>query len=73
VVDLLGYSTFKSERNGIALDNVQLNFLVDVSEGDVSLNGAHSAFEWIPLDDIDNRLIDSFTKRIMSSALEYTL
>jgi hypothetical protein len=68
-VDLLGYSTFSSKRNGIELDNIQLNFLVQVDACDVKLNRAsHSDALWISLDDAGNEIIDPFTKSIMTSA-----
>lgn len=69
VVDLVGYSTFASKRNGIELSNVQLNFLVHVDDWDVKLNRAsHSEARWISLEDTDNQFLDPFTKDIMMSA-----
>lgn len=70
IVRLIGFSKFPSKRGAVELDNVQLNFLVDVPDADdVKLNRAsHSEFKWISLDDIDNEFLDSFTRRIMLSA-----
>lgn len=69
VVGLIGYSTFASTRGGVELSNLQLNFLVNVPDCDVSLNRAsHSEFRWISLDDTDSELLDEFTKEIMVSA-----
>lgn len=49
VIDLIGYSTFTSKRGTVELNNLQLNFLVDASAGDVELNGnSHSDFRWDP-------------------------
>lgn len=69
VVGLIGYSTFPSERGSVQLSNLQLNFLVEVPDCEVRLDRAsHSDFRWLSLDDIDNELIDAFTRRIMISA-----
>ncbi len=69
IVDLIGYSAFPSRRGRTHLSNIQLNFLAEVKDCDVVLNAAsHSAWRWISLDDIDNELIDSFTREIMISA-----
>jgi 8-oxo-dGTP diphosphatase len=65
-------SVFASKRNGAELRNVQLNFLVEVEDCEVKLNSAsHSDFRWISLDDVDNELLDSFTRRIMVLARQY--
>jgi len=65
-------STFVSERNGIEFKNVQLNYLVQAKECEVKLNQAsHSDARWISLDDVDNELLDSFTRRIMILARQY--
>jgi 8-oxo-dGTP diphosphatase len=72
VVNLLGYSTFASKRNGVKLSNLQLNFLVHVSASNVKLDRtSHSDFKWIPLDDLHNERIDDFTNEVMSSARDY--
>jgi len=69
VVDLMGYSTFVSSRDGVELNNIQLNFLVLVHERDVTLNlASHSDSRWISLGDAENELLDSFTRQIMTSA-----
>jgi len=66
VVDLVGYSTFASTRNGIELSNVQLNFLVSVEDRAVKLDPAsHSDSRWISLDDTSSGLLDPFTRDIM--------
>jgi len=72
VIELIGYSTFQSRRAGTALSNVQLNFLVQVDDPSVTLNHAsHSDARWIPLDDTESELVDSFTREIMSTALSH--
>lgn len=72
VADLIGYSTFVSERGDIELNNLQLNFLVHVDDWDVTLNRAsHSDFRWVSLDDIDSEFLDSFTKGIMILARQH--
>jgi 8-oxo-dGTP diphosphatase len=72
VVQLMGYSRFVSQRGGVDLGNVQLNFLVQVDDRDVKLNRtSHSDSQWIPLDDTENELLDSFTREIMNRAREY--
>jgi hypothetical protein len=69
VMELMDYSTFLSNRGNLEFNNVQLNFLVLVEECDVTLNHAsHSDSRWISLDDVDNELLDSFTRKIMASA-----
>ena len=66
---LIGYSTFQSRRNGVELSNVQLNFLVIVDDLDVRLDQAsHSDYRWISLDDLDNDLVDPFTREVMTAA-----
>jgi 8-oxo-dGTP diphosphatase len=72
VLELIGYSTFESKRAGTNLSNVQLNFLVQVDENEVTLNKAsHSASKWISLDDVESDLVDPFTRVIMASAREH--
>jgi 8-oxo-dGTP diphosphatase len=72
VVELVGYSFFKSKRGKGRLTNVQLNFLVDVEDSGVQLDhNSHSDFRWIPISDEDNDLLDPFTKEIMASASIY--
>jgi 8-oxo-dGTP diphosphatase len=72
VLDLLGYSTFASKRNGVNLSNLQLNFLVQVADSNVKLDRtSHSEFKWIPLYDLHNECIDDFTNEVMSSARDY--
>ena len=67
VASLIGYSSFRSERNSVQLANVQLNFLVLTRHNKVKLDLAnHSAHSWISLDDIENPLLDSFTKSILA-------
>jgi 8-oxo-dGTP diphosphatase len=72
VRELIGYSTFSSNRSSVELTNIQLNFLVDVTDDEVALDPAsHSAFAWIPLDEADNNeLVDTFTRNIIRSARE---
>jgi 8-oxo-dGTP diphosphatase len=71
-VKLVGYSCFPSRRGMGRLSNVQLNFLVEVTDHEVKLDRrSHSAFEWIPMDDADNDLLDPFTREIMESARVY--
>lgn len=70
--DLLGYSMFASHRRGVPLDNLQLNFLVQVHDFQVTLNPAsHSDYRWISLDDVASDLLDPFTKEIMDSARQH--
>jgi 8-oxo-dGTP pyrophosphatase MutT (NUDIX family) len=72
IVELVGYSFFKSKRGKGRLTNIQLNFLVDVEVGAVELDrDSHSNFQWIPMGDEDNNLLDSFTRKIMVSACMY--
>jgi 8-oxo-dGTP pyrophosphatase MutT (NUDIX family) len=72
VVSLVGYSTFESRRRGVELSNVQLNFLVYVDDVDVKLNDtSHSHARWISVDDPENELLDSFTRKIMELARPY--
>jgi 8-oxo-dGTP diphosphatase len=69
IVRLIGFSTFPSKRGSVELNNVQLNFLVDVPDVDVKLNRAsHSEFKWISLDDTNSEFLDGFTRKIMLSA-----
>jgi ADP-ribose pyrophosphatase YjhB (NUDIX family) len=66
IVDLIGYSAFTSRRGRTHLSNIQVNFLVEVKDCDVVLNTAsHSAWRLISLDDIENELLDSFTRKVM--------
>lgn len=70
VVGIIGYSQFSSKRGRSQLSNVQLNFLIEVKDNAVQLDSkSHSMFEWIPLGDIENELLDSFTREIMESAV----
>jgi 8-oxo-dGTP diphosphatase len=72
VRDLVGYSTFPSQRGARELSNVQLNFLVDVSNNKVKLDSSsHSSFAWIPMDGTDDERLDSFTREIMKSTRPY--
>jgi 8-oxo-dGTP diphosphatase len=72
VVDLVGYSTFASTRNGIELSNLQLNFLVRAEDRTVKLDPAsHSDSRWIALDDTSNDLLDPFTREIMFAACDH--
>lgn len=72
VIELIGYSTFQSKRADTELSNVQLNFLVYVSDRRVTLNrNSHCDACWIPLDDTESELVDSFTREIMSAALTH--
>src|SRR6266487_1053697 len=67
--ELMSYSTFTSKRSATELNNLQLNFLVMVPANRVRLNRAsHSAYKWISLYEIDNGLLDEFTREIMESA-----
>jgi 8-oxo-dGTP diphosphatase len=71
VINLIGYSRFQSERNRVQLDNLQLNFLITASSCDVKLDPlSHCDFRWISLDDLENRLLDDFTKKIAVLARE---
>lgn len=67
---LIGYSTFSSNRKSVKLNNIQLNFLVDVADEAVELDHAsHSDYTWISLDEVDNNeLLDAFTRDIIKSA-----
>jgi 8-oxo-dGTP diphosphatase len=65
-IELIGYTTFVSQRDHVELNNLQLNFLVHVDDCDVMLNPAsHSDARWISLDDLDSELLDSFTRNIV--------
>jgi 8-oxo-dGTP diphosphatase len=69
IMELIGYSTFVSKRGSVNLSNIQLNFLVHVEDRHVILNDvSHSESRWISLDDTENELIDSFTRKVMISA-----
>ena len=72
VVELMSYSMFASKRGGVELNNIQLNFLVDVPEKCVTLDDAsHSDFKWISLDDLNHYLLDEFTQEIMTITRQY--
>jgi ADP-ribose pyrophosphatase YjhB (NUDIX family) len=72
IIELVGYSTFASKQGAHQLSNLQLNFLVNVTGLDVTLDSnSHSSFQWIPVDDADNELLDPFTRQIMASARTY--
>lgn len=68
IVDLMDYAVFSSQHEGDELSNLQLNFLVRVSEKDVRLSRSHSEYRWILLRDSENTLLDDFTKSIMKCA-----
>ena len=69
IVELTGYSYFTSRRGHTELNNLQLNFLVDVSRHEVSINqSSHSEYRWIPLDEVDDELLDDFTRSIVDEA-----
>ena len=77
---LIGYSFFLGRRRSIFLrkrrslrvTNVQLNFVVHVTEYDIKLDPAsHSAYKWLSWDDAENALLDSFTRDIIKSALQH--
>jgi 8-oxo-dGTP diphosphatase len=66
---LIGYSTFQSCRGEMALSNVQLNFLVTTGDSGVTIDPAHhSDYRWISLDDLDDDLVDPFTRKVMEAA-----
>jgi ADP-ribose pyrophosphatase YjhB (NUDIX family) len=70
--DLIGSSIFLSRRRSLRMTNVQLNFIVYVTEYDVALDPAtHSAYKWLPWEEAENDLLDSFTQDIIKSALRY--
>ena len=70
--DLIGSSIFLSKRHSLRMTNVQLNFIVYVTEYDVALDPAtHSAYKWLPWEEAENDLLDSFTQDIIKSALRY--
>ena len=47
-------------------------FIVYVTEYDVALDPAtHSAYKWLPWEEAENDLLDSFTQDIIKSALRY--
>lgn len=72
IIELIGYSAFRSRRAGTDLNNVQLNFLVQVADDNVKLNyDSHSESRWISLEDTDSKIVDEFTRAIMSSAREH--
>jgi ADP-ribose pyrophosphatase YjhB (NUDIX family) len=72
IVELVGYSYFASKRGTGQLRNVQLNFLVEVTDDQVVLDSdSHSAFLWIPMNDVDNNLLDPFTREITLSVYTY--
>jgi 8-oxo-dGTP pyrophosphatase MutT (NUDIX family) len=72
IIELIGYSMFRSRRAGTALSNVQLNFLVHVDDDKVKLNyNSHSECCWISLEDTESELVDAFTRDIMSSVREH--
>jgi len=72
IIELIGYSKFRSQRAGTDLSNVQLNFLVQVDDDNVKLNyDSHSDCCWISLEDTENELVDAFTREIMSSVPEH--
>jgi hypothetical protein len=53
----------------VEISNVQLNFLVVVDDFDVTIDlASHSEYQWISLDDLDNDLVDSFTREVMTAA-----
>lgn len=71
IIELIGYSTFRSRRADTDLSNVQLNFLVHVDDDNVKLNyDSHSESRWISLEDTESKIVDEFTREIMSSARE---
>jgi 8-oxo-dGTP diphosphatase len=72
VAALVGYSMFESDRHRAHLYNIQLNFLVHGEKFEVELNPAsHSAAEWVHIDDLDNKLLDNFTRATLEPALAY--
>lgn len=69
IIDTIGYSHFTSLRQGVELNNLQVNFLVAVPELDVTLDPAsHSEYHWISLDEPDSDFLDEFTRNILESA-----
>jgi 8-oxo-dGTP diphosphatase len=72
IIDLVGYSTFASRKGARELDNVQLNFLVEVPDDNVEIDKtSHSTFDWISADNTDDERIDDFTRDIVKSACSY--
>jgi 8-oxo-dGTP pyrophosphatase MutT (NUDIX family) len=69
IVELTGYSYFTSRREHTELNNLQLNFLVDVTQREVRIDhSSHSEYRWVPLDDADDSLLDEFTRSIVDEA-----
>lgn len=59
---LVGYSTFLSNRDGIRLHNLQVNFEVTVLTDRVSLDDSNQAARWMRLSDIPTSDLDEFTR-----------
>ncbi len=69
LLEHISSSCFSSSRADPKPDNLQLNYLVSVTECDVDLDrSSHSEYRWVSLDDVDNSLLDNFTRDIVVSA-----
>lgn len=69
IIELVGYSYFTSRRERTELNNLQLNFLVDVQQSDVDIDhSSHSEYRWVSLDGMDGGLLDEFTRDIINDA-----
>ncbi len=69
IIELTGYSYFTSRRGSTELNNLQLNFLVDVTNSDVRINkSSHSEYRWLPFGHADAELLDDFTRDIVDEA-----
>src|SRR5262245_47325264 len=69
LLEPIGSSCFSSSRGSTEPNNLQFNYLVDVTEDDVNLDrSSHSEYRWISLDDENNSLLDRFTQDIVANA-----
>jgi 8-oxo-dGTP diphosphatase len=68
----IGSSVFYTKPDKVRLKNVQVNFLVVVQTDAVTLDPkSHSESRWIASSDLNNEILDNFTRDILDSARSY--
>lgn len=70
VVRIVGYSTFMSTKDGVSLHNLQVNFLLDVEEAQITLDHSNDDYKWMPLSSADSSGLDDFTVATIKQATE---
>lgn len=72
-IHIVGYSMFMSHKDDNDLHNLQINYVVHISQPEpVILDKSSQAYKWIPLEQYHHEGLDEFTCSTLKQALKYS-